>query len=130
MQNEFAMDQLKSRLKTQSDITDVTWTRIYRWQPYWLPDGIYITLELWTEQQTEVTKATRVEFRFQWHQKSVTFKQLIDLKNIVTDKLIEWVKTMWTMTVYGVAEGWDLVQLIDDKDRKEIAYSYLFYLTR
>ncbi len=130
MQNEFAIDQLKAWIKTKSSITSITGERVYRWQPYWTPDGIYITLELSSEQQTSITKATRVVFRFQSVDKPTTFKELIDLKNIITDELIEGVKTIWTMTVYWVAEWWDLVQLVDEKNRKEIVYSYLFYLTR
>ncbi len=118
----FPVDKLVAHLESITEITDITWDKIYYWKPFKIPTD-WITIIWWLISQTpnELYKRARIELRFIWNNEGVTKKSLIDLQNIVIQKLCYddclWEKSFDWFKVFSTIEWLQLTELLDDKKR-------------
>lgn len=127
MQNELSLPDIITALNAMPDISGIVWSRIYWGSPKLdTQPWIYMTVNTISEIPDITNKVTRVEFRFYWHNDSVTYANLMDLKNKVTNNLLKTFDFNW-FSVYKITEGTQYMSTIDEKNRKLLLKDYFFY---
>ncbi len=130
MQQEIKVNEIVDYLVAVPAINAIVGSRVFRWEP--VSDdqaGIYMTINLIWEQQQRANKATLLDFRFIWHNKDVSYLQLTNLKNLVTEQLVLPCSPIdfGTFIAYGISEGTGFVQGFSTKNNKLLQKDYLFY---
>ena len=126
MTNQIDVWAIINYLNTITDITNITWNRISFWPPDEEQTGIYITLNVISENNQEINKKTRIEFRCIWHNTTIRYDELMDLRSKIVYNLL-WNKYT-SNQVYWVIEDDNLINSIDSKNRKVVLFDLLFYL--
>ena len=126
MRLNFPIEKLVATLDGITEITDITWDKIYYWKPFKLSDEwVSIILSLIpTTPTNEIYKTARIQIQLFWGNENVTKKSLVDLQNIVIQKLCFdecWgLKSYDWFTVMSTLESIWPYEWLDDKKRNNL----------
>lgn len=125
--------KIVAQLKLIPTITAITSTRIYSWEPWNEQSWIYLVVNAVTQQSTEYDKTARIEIRCVWHDATVTKQTLVDLQDIIVQRLCydidQWLKNYNWFIVYSIKEWWYIPPFIDDKYRNILIKDFILSFT-
>ena len=113
-------------LATKPTVVSALWNRIFLWEPEIEQTENYLTINIISEQIVETDqRSSRLEFRYIWKNKTISFQTLANIEKIVYD-YITIRENMNGFIPYKVYSE-DLVNTYDQKQRKVLIRDIIFY---